>query len=192
MANDVTLCSSSSLSGRPINSGAPSEYGNLPGVSQCGAAGRWMNELFASWEVMVISLEIWSSFVLLRVYSIAVVFNIHSQDDSFLMQLIKFQQTRNNFQGRKLKSLLKIFFCLHVCNPVFSLWNPPFLIMKRRRKLAEPNRFLSFSAPTRDKHLFLPDKRGCGGQKVLILRAHVSMRQHQCLLVGIAALPQVG
>lgn len=34
--------------------------------------------------------------------------------------------------------------------PTFKSWT----------KLAEPNGFLSFSAPTRDKHLFLPDKHG--------------------------------
>lgn len=75
------------------------------------------------------------------------------------MQLIKFQQTRSDLHRRKLKSLFGDFFFLLTCMlPCFVLVkSPPF---KSWTKLADPNRFSSFSAPTGDKHLFLPDKQG--------------------------------
>lgn len=42
-------------------------------------------------------------------------FDIRSQDYSFLMQLIKFQQTRSDLHRRKLKSLFGDFFAyMHV------------------------------------------------------------------------------
>lgn len=69
--------------------------------------------LFEQCEVVLL----WFCFVLFdqRQQHSSVMFDIRSQDYSFLMQLIKFQQTRSDLHRHKLKSLFGDFFAyMHV------------------------------------------------------------------------------